>query len=40
VNGWAHWFSVVIIIVPPERFELSTSGFEVHHSIQLSYGGE
>jgi hypothetical protein len=26
-------------MAPPERLELSTSGFEVHHSIQLSYGG-
>ena len=25
--------------VPPERFELSTDGFEVQYSIQLSYRG-
>ena len=29
----------VLIFVPPERFELSTDGFEVQYSVQLSYGG-
>ena len=32
-------YSNVKYTVPSERLELSTSGFEVHHSIQLSYEG-
>ncbi len=28
------------LIAPPVRLELTTNGFEVRYSVQLSYGGE